>query len=839
MGQRNSSLNTLPIFVCSLFFALLFAPLVTAAGGGAVIEVSSIQLGQMETFEGSDLVVPFTIVEQSSIDADIGLNVLVLTLEGTEIHNVTTNYTITASNAVAINYTVPQMPYGFSNLFVTLTGDIAAEDANYVAGFNRTVQRLRPAQLSIAEVNVNPVDFNGDPTGEQNIRNGDYVLVSASVENIGDLVWSSNVSAVINGQDILESHLNNVTFAAASTTIVDFYSSSQFNESDSDISTHYNLSFALLDAPQQGIIFANQTFEVGPPPLARINLDLFHLNPEVEAGGQANWNLTLENSGEIAFNGSVTCTFSGGIIEYTGAVDLAIGANTSIQLSASARPGTLTCQSEGQRIWLDSVNPVISTLAMSAAAFEAAGSNIPAALGGPWHKGDSAIFSMLVRNHGDSEGIVQLRCEINGLVSLSEPVVLAIDTAGEVSLSIQMISTGQNLVNWSLISSNGAIDAGLEGNMTIPVSAQQSIAPKISDVIWDSQQGVSFSWQIDLDEGATREVQLKLGYELGGSELYPFDTIITLPSGMTSGQFVIGHVAAEKVVMRVNSVNWSMGSGPTSDTQTVPTERPEYSVVMNPLSTPRDPTFAVETSITLTISNIGSVNGHSGQIYLVDSSGNLLAQTTTDELASGEEREIILKIEWPAGSEVVLNAKWAIGQQIISSSQTYSSGVNSDEKAQSTEIPWLGIISGIAIAGAVVLLMRLKNSSAQKPSNNSQSKNKTTKSQKSTSKAKSIPSGTERKVQVGCPECARQLRVPSSYSGKVRCPDCSTRFDVTSRDEPSPQQQDEESDVEEVKQEAEKKEISCPDCEQSLRVPSDYAGSVRCPACKVVFKANS
>jgi predicted Zn finger-like uncharacterized protein len=88
-------------------------------------------------------------------------------------------------------------------------------------------------------------------------------------------------------------------------------------------------------------------------------------------------------------------------------------------------------------------------------------------------------------------------------------------------------------------------------------------------------------------------------------------------------------------------------------------------------------------------------------------------------------------------------------------------------------------------------------------------------------------------VQVGCPECARQLRVPASYSGKVRCPDCSNRFDVTSREE-----SDNEDEIEEIV-EQEKKEISCPDCAQSLRVPTDYSGSVRCPACKVVFGANS
>ena len=36
-----------------------------------------------------------------------------------------------------------------------------------------------------------------------------------------------------------------------------------------------------------------------------------------------------------------------------------------------------------------------------------------------------------------------------------------------------------------------------------------------------------------------------------------------------------------------------------------------------------------------------------------------------------------------------------------------------------------------------------------------------------------------------------------------------------------------------------KKEVSCPDCAQSLRIPESYTGSVRCPACKAVFKSNS
>ena len=834
MGESMSSSNIVTSLVCALLIAVILAPLVSASGGGAVIDVSSILLGEMETFEDSSLEVPFTIIEQSGLDAEIEVNVVISTLEGTELHNQSTNYTVLAFGSTPVNYTFSNMPYGYSNLIVTMAGDLGTEDSNNVTGFNRTIQRLRPAQLSIEGIEIIPVNFNGAPTGNTTLRDGDYLIISASMENLGDLQWSSEVTASINGQEVLESHMSNITFGSATTTNAQFYSSSSFNETSSDINSHYTVNLSIANPPtSQSELFHTSTFEVGPPPLARIDMELVHLNTDVTAGGLAQWNLSIANTGEVDYNGTLSCIFSGGEIEYSQPLELATSINTTISISASARPGTLTCQTDGQRVWDDSISSVSSILSMTAAAFEAAGSSTPAVLGGPWHKGDMATFSMLVRNHGDSDGLVQLRCEINGVVSLSEPLSLALDAAGEVSVSIQMVATGQTQVNWSLVSSNGAIDIGLEGVINIPVLGQQSLAPQISTVEWDSVDGISFTWQIDLDTGVEREIQLRLGYDSGGSEIYPFDSLITVFPGLTTGQYVIGHVDADKVVIRINSINWTIGPGPTSAMKSVPSERPEYSVEMNPLSSPRDPTFGDETSITLKISNTGLVDGIAGQILLVDGNGNLLVQSETDLLLAGEEKEITLTIDWPSGSEVTLTAKWSIDQNILTSSQSYTSGV-STSSSQSYEIPFIGIISGIAIAGAVILVMRLKNSSSERTSSNSKTKNKTPKAKKPIAKSKTSASSTDRKVQVGCPECARQLRVPASYSGKVRCPDCSNRFDVNSRDE-SPQEEEEV----EVVEKQEKKEVSCPDCSQSLRVPTDYSGSVRCPACKVVFKANS
>ena len=86
--------------------------------------------------------------------------------------------------------------------------------------------------------------------------------------------------------------------------------------------------------------------------------------------------------------------------------------------------------------------------------------------------------------------------------------------------------------------------------------------------------------------------------------------------------------------------------------------------------------------------------------------------------------------------------------------------------------------------------------------------------------------------------CSRQLRVPENYSGSVKCPDCSNSFTV----DPNPEHDSDANgneNVEEVVQEKSdgKKEISCPECSQSLRIPESYDGSVRCPSCKMIFKS--
>ena len=49
--------------------------------------------------------------------------------------------------------------------------------------------------------------------------------------------------------------------------------------------------------------------------------------------------------------------------------------------------------------------------------------------------------------------------------------------------------------------------------------------------------------------------------------------------------------------------------------------------------------------------------------------------------------------------------------------------------------------------------------------------------------------------------------------------------------------EEEDDDLEVMESPPSKIEIACPECSSTLRVPSDYGGSVRCPSCSTVFSA--
>ena len=179
---------------------------------------------------------------------------------------------------------------------------------------------------------------------------------------------------------------------------------------------------------------------------------------------------------------------------------------------------------------------------------------------------------------------------------------------------------------------------------------------------------------------------------------------------------------------------------------------------------------------------------------------------------------------------MLLTAEWRYNSFVIEDEQSVLVNEEVVEET-SMDVPFVAIGGGIAIAACVIFVLHLRRGSGDASS-----------VEKKSAKKKAAPKPEKKDtepVERSCPSCDRTLRIPGDYSGTVRCPDCSEKFEVEA--EPSVDLDDEldsiDDEVVEEKPVEKKIEIACPQCSSKLRVPSSYKGSVRCPSCSNVFSA--
>ena len=103
---------------------------------------------------------------------------------------------------------------------------------------------------------------------------------------------------------------------------------------------------------------------------------------------------------------------------------------------------------------------------------------------------------------------------------------------------------------------------------------------------------------------------------------------------------------------------------------------------------------------------------------------------------------------------------------------------------------------------------------------------------------------SELKKEVSCPSCSQRLNIPIEHNGSVKCPACSMQFSQKNsyKDETEESVEkdtlDEEVIISEPEASSNNDLLSCPKCEQTLRVALDKRPvRSRCPACRVEFLA--
>tara|TARA_B100001250_G_scaffold412216_1_gene442839 strand:- start:9 stop:2504 length:2496 start_codon:yes stop_codon:yes gene_type:complete len=827
MGEENGRIFPSLFTVFLLILLAIFVPAVTADGNGAAIDLSTINLEDFEAVNDSYYDLGFDIVangvsQSGSFTGTIYFETKMI--DGTVLSNESEIFSIADGTTEAISENISSLQFGYTVLSVGLIGDVSSPSAGYDSFFERTIHRLNPLNISIAPVSsiiVEPIDSDNISTGNTTISEGDYLQLQIPIINDGDFNWSGSLNVSLSTTSFNEEFISNsFTVNKTQTKIITYNSSNQMLEGDLDIEIELDGSSDLyLDDN-----IRNFEISVGPPPLPLIEIEMSIQEQELVSGQDMTILAQFFNNGSVDFSGNISCDLDGEIIHLQ-STSISSLSNISITFTTTTKPGLLQCQIFGDR--MDDLSSNISSIDVSveSAMFERAGGQNPSALGGPWHVGDEVEFSLLVRNSGDKSGNVRLRVETLGVIYQGADAFLGTDEAGEVSIVMPISVPGVQQFNWSLYTSDGALEGGMVGTVPLPVWERQNLQFNFTEVSWDSSNGVEVDWMINLSSGVSREINLKIGYLDSATETIVFDVDLNLESGQTSGSVGIGLVQAESVIIRVIELNWTAESSFSSFTKSVPEERPQYLISFDSQSNPNRPLEGESSSVSVLIQNDGDAKGLDGKIILYTQDDKILAEQITPALDPGTSETIQLNIEWPEGDDVFLYSKWEFGGQSLTVERQFQSSVV-ESTDDGMDISWSGILGGLAFSSVIILVFRMRN-----PSRDAK---RTTTSRPTTEEE--VVDYSNKKVEIGCPECSRQLRIPKGYSGTVRCPDCTNSFEI--EEEPENEDEFEESEsLNEVSKDG-KIEISCPDCTQSLRIPESYDGSVRCPACKTIFKSN-
>lgn len=815
-GQRGFMSH---IFLAGiLLFSVLTLPTVQASSSAIMLEESTLVFDDSPAFLGNTTNLSFDLVEQNNSAGSVFVNSTLQDLSGQLLWSQNQSHALSGNQVKQVLIELTDLDIGYMELHLELFGDIGNPSTGFVSETTIPLQRLAPSSIDFvgsSSITLSAIDSIGQYTSNSTIRQGDYIQSEIPIENFGDVAGSESFTLDVNQESWNETiHYQNVLVNGTSTVVLEYQSSQMVVEGN----IWFNIS--MNDSVSSLSLMAS----IGPPPLPNARLVLDIITENITSGAQVSFNLTMSNiDGERSFDGRTVCVFQSDEI-YNESASLSIDEVTVELISFSARPGILQCSFIDDRN--GATNDMIATHTLEgldSAIFDGAGPSGLALIGGPWHVDDTIDVSLLLRNQGNATGQahLEIRSSLDVLV-VNSSIILDQGQAGDIALSFVLTESGLQDYHWLIRSSDGIVLSGLNGTFSVDVAEEQAMFAEIIAI--ETQGEVTIGWNVSIDDGVSRDVKLRYGYRISGTDVFVSEQILALGSGIVSGQTQIGEVPGTEVILRMSPVDWTASTNSYIATASLSGEESMYTLSVNPITIPRQLQEGSTATVTLDLENSGQLTGSTGEILLIDSDGTILAQTTTSAMTPSSTSKVDLTFEVPLGTELILTAQWTFDGTVIESEKSFSVELKEVEE-ESFEIPWVALGGGIATSAAIILILHLRRSS--------DSEIDLTEKKKKASK-KVVKKEVE-SVERSCPSCERTLRIPGDYSGTVRCPDCSERFEVEA--EPVDEIEEEDDDLEIIETPPAKVEISCPECSSTLRVPSDYGGSVRCPSCSTVFSA--
>ena len=233
---------------------------------------------------------------ENPVEAVISWHVNLNDLEGEPIFQKSDTIYLNSSESSEISVEVTSVPIGYSNVSIQLTGDVGTPQAGQNIEWWQILQRLRPLDIGLSGIIIEPVLENGSVTGNTTIRSGDYIHLSADVQNEGDVNWTGEVVGMLDG---VETYNSTMSIDAQNTVTVSFVS-------ENLTEGNHQLTWVLQELEDIDLSDneLRMDFIVEPPPLPNLDMVIEELG-NIELGELMQWTLNVSNVGDFEFNGSI------------------------------------------------------------------------------------------------------------------------------------------------------------------------------------------------------------------------------------------------------------------------------------------------------------------------------------------------------------------------------------------------------------------------------------------------------------------------------------------------------------------------------------------------------
>ena len=514
---------------------VIVLPVSAIDNGQVLIDQNSVVVRDTYSFWDDSTIVDFNVVELGFGQANISILYTHESLNGQNLNSSNSQHSLLDNQTLSLVHELNDIPLGYSNLIITLYGDVGTNSENFNDEITITVYRKMPLEVGIGS--NNSFMFEGyesnSHTGELP-RDGESLSIGFPVINTGDVDWQGNLTMQFAQGDLVESLRINNTYNASSTNMVLVETSNSWLEGNVTLNIELeNLSDSDNSNNFKQIIVP---IEEAKSPILRLNLT--YLPEQIDLTTTVEWNLSASNIADVAYNGYVNCSWADDTNVYSEQVDIGNTTTETFSFTTSAIPSDMTCYFSTDNLSKYSETSVEVSLDFESGMIESASEDAPSIMGGPWYEGDELTFSLLIRNIGESEGNARLYVVINDVYYYGDYLQLEPNSAGEIMLTMDSLNPGQYSIGWGISSFDSRITSLNSSELTFSVFERQSINLEIVDLDW-KVNGLEATITANLDSYRERNVDLIFSdYNLDSADLNEiFRVPVTL--GSASQTFTI------------------------------------------------------------------------------------------------------------------------------------------------------------------------------------------------------------------------------------------------------------------------------------------------------------